>query len=91
MMNILNDPLHTAKLLTLAADCIFLVDQQGICKDALFNLSRPLNIKTEDVVEQNIFQLMPRDTADQMRKEHEQVLTYRCASSKDFKWHYANR
>ena len=91
MMNILNDPLHTAQLLTLAADCIFLVDQQGICKDALFNLSRPLNIKTEDVVEQNIFQLMPRDTADQMRKEHEQVLTYRCASSKDFKWHYANR
>ena len=91
MMNILNDPLHTAKLLTLSADCIFLVDQQGICKDALFNLSRPLNIKTEDVVGQNIFRLMPRDTAYQMRKEHEQVLTYRCASSKDFKWHYANR
>lgn len=91
MINILNDPLHASKLLALAADWIFLIDKRGICKDALFHIARPLNLKDEELIGRNIFELMPRDTATEMQQEFEQVLTYRCSSSKDFKWRYGNR
>ena len=91
MMNILNDPQHVTKLLALAADWIFLIDRKGICQDLMCNVSKPLNFNTEEVIGRDIFTLMPRDTAAEMRTEFNEVLTFRCSSSKDFKWRYNGR
>lgn len=85
MENILNNPLHTAKLLRLSSDSLFLLDREGICRELALNVTPPAFVSEESLLGKNIFQLLPKETAGEMKHEFEQVVAYRCSSSKDYK------
>ncbi len=90
MKNVLNDPQHATKLLALAADSLFLIDEKGICQDIQLNVQPPAFISSESLLGNNIFEMLPKETAFEMRKEFDEVLTYRYPSSKDYQLRNGN-
>ena len=79
-----NSPQHTSQLFALAADSIFLIDKEGICRDAIVNDTAPSFIVKEELIDKDFFKVLPKETAQALHKEFDEVLTYRISSSKDF-------
>ena len=79
-----NSPQHTSQLFALAADSIFLINKEGICRDAIVNDTAPSFIVKEELIDKDFFKVLPKETAQALHKEFDEVLTYRISSSKDF-------
>ena len=79
-----NSPQHASQLFALAADSIFLIDKEGICRDAIVNDTAPSFIVKEELIDKDFFKVLPKETAQALHKEFDEVLTYRISTSKDF-------
>ena len=90
MKNLFNDPQHATKLLSMAADSLFLIDKEGICQDIQLNVQPPAFINSESLLGNNIFELLPQATSIELRKKFDEVLTYHITSSKDYQLRKGN-
>lgn len=84
MDGILNDGKNASKLLALTAGTIFLLDEQGVCVDIMFNGECPPFFKEQLKVGVNLLNILPPETYKRFYPEFRMVETEKIISSASY-------
>lgn len=81
---ILHDENNAYKLLNLTCDTLLLLRNDGICVDLVLRTEHPYISYEGSVIGKNIFDLLPKETTDELRPDFENVINHRVISNKNY-------
>ena len=84
MKRFLHDPQYSDKILQMTADTMLLVNNEGICVDMVVHANHWLFKKKKNLIGENFFNILSKETIAPLKKEFEKVLKNKIVSTKNY-------